>query len=190
MKPTRFIAVEGLDGTGKSTLAAALAARLGATLLHTPPREFCELRPVLDATFAPSPVATQLFYSATVVYASDRARQLLARGIPVVVDRYWLSTVVYAACRTCHVDLSAVEPVLLRPDLTVFVDADEAVRQQRLTARGMTRADRDSVDHRNELRGHYLTALAKKGFSRTVLYLDSTRSDTDTLVERVLAEVA
>ncbi len=122
-----FIVVEGLDGTGKSTLAAHLAERLGATLLRTPATELSTVRPVVDEAFAQSPVAAQLFYGATVVLASDRARTLLAQGTPVVIDRYWLSTVVYAACRDAHIDLSPVEPVLLRPDLTVFVDADVAV---------------------------------------------------------------
>jgi thymidylate kinase len=187
---TPFIVVEGLDGTGKSTLAARLAARLGATLLRTPTSEFSAVRLVVDATFAASPVAAQLFYSATVVYASDRARSLLARGTPVVIDRYWLSTVVYAACRDAHIDLSSVELVLLRPDLTVFVEADENVRRDRLAARGMTEADRDSVAQRDSLRERYLARLSGCALSGAVLRLDSTRATPDELVERVLAVVA
>lgn len=185
-----FIVVEGLDGTGKSTLAAQLAARLGAALLRTPSQEFNAVRPVVDAAFAASPVAAQLFYGATVVHASDRARALLAQGTPVVIDRYWLSTVVYAACRNAHIDLSPVEPVLLCPDLTVFVEADEDVRRERLAVRGMTAADRDSVAQRESLRVRYLAGLSGCALSGAVLRLDSTRATPDELVERVLAEVA
>ncbi len=185
-----FLVVEGLDGTGKSTLAAALAAHLGAALLRTPSNELGAVRPVVDAAFAASPVATQLFYGATVVHASDRARALLAQGTPVVIDRYWLSTLVYAACRDAHVDLGPVEPVLLRPDLTVFVDADERVRRARLAARGMTAADRDSVAQREALRARYLEGLSTCALAGRVLRIDSTRATPDELVARVLAEVA
>lgn len=185
-----FIVVEGLDGTGKSTLAAHPAQRLGATLLRTPATELSTVRPVVDAAFAQSPVAAQLFYGATVVLASDRARTLLAQGTPVVIDRYWLSTVVYAACRDAHIDLSPVEPVLLRPDLTVFVDAEEDVRRTRLAARGMTAADHDSVARQHTLRERYLTGLSGCSMSGVVLRLDSTRATPEQLVARVLAEVA
>jgi len=185
-----FIVVEGLDGTGKSTLAVRLALRLGATLLRTPATELSAVRLVVDEAFAQSPVAAQLFYGATVVLASDHARTLLAQGTPVVIDRYWLSTVVYAACRDAHIDLSPVEPILLRPDLTVFVDADEGVRRERLTERGMTAADRNSVAQRDALRERYLTGLSNGPLCGAVLYLDSTRATPDELVERVLAAVA
>jgi dTMP kinase len=186
-----FIVVEGLDGTGKSTLAAHLAERLGATLLRTPATELSTVRPVVDAAFAQSPVAAQLFYGATVVLASDRARTLLAQGTPVVIDRYWLSTVVYAACRDAHIDLSPVEPVLLRPDLTVFVDADEDVRRDAARrTRGMTAADHDSVAQRDRCAS--ATSPVCPGVrSRASCCVSTARARRPTqLVARVLAEVA
>lgn len=189
MRPS-LVVIEGLDGTGKSTLAARLAARMGATLLRTPPAELGEVRPVVDDAFARSPIAAQLFYGASVVHASDRARALLAAGTPVVIDRYWLSTVAYAQCRDAHVDLSAVEPVLLCADLTVFLEVDESARRERLQTRGMTDADRDSVRQRDALRTHYLRALDGSRVSGAVLRLDTSHITPDELVERVLAEVA
>lgn len=189
MRPS-LVVIEGLDGTGKSTLAGRLAARMGATLLRTPPAELASVRPAIDAAFARSPVAAQLFYGASVVHASDRARAILASGAPVVIDRYWLSTVAYAQCRDAHVDLSSVEPMLLRADLTVFLEVDERARRERLDARGMTAADRDSVTQRDVLRSHYLSALDASQLSGAVLRLDTSHATPEELVERVLAEVA
>lgn len=190
MSRAPFVVIEGLDGAGKSTLATRLATRLGAVMLRTPPAELGAVRPVVDAAFAQSPIAAQLFYGASVVHASDRARALLSRATPVVIDRYWLSTLVYAQCRAAQVDLSAVEPVLARPDLTVFLDVDEDARRARLTARGMTDADRDSVVQRDALRARYLAALDGCALAGRVLRLDTSRATTDALVAAVLAEVA
>lgn len=136
--PPSFVVVEGLDGVGKSTLAAALAQALGAELLATPPEELRQVRGAVDASFARSALARQLFYAATVADASDRVRALLRRGRPVVLDRYLLSTLVYAelvsGARALALDDLAAR--IAAPDATLLCVAPLAARKARLEARG------------------------------------------------------
>lgn len=185
MRPM-LIAVEGLDGTGKSRLASALATRLGADLLRTPGVELAPLRAPLDAHFAPSAVATQLFYAATVALASTHARASLGQGRSAVIDRYWLSTVVYAKARAASVDLACVAETLVAPDLTVYLYADVETRARRLSLRGRTAADVDSLRNNLRLELSYRDALSKLAPER-VLPLDTASVTTEALADRVVA---
>lgn len=184
-----FIALEGMDGTGKSTLARALAEALDARLLRTPADELAHARPDIDAALAPSAVATQLFYAATVALASDQARRLMADGRSVVMDRYWASTLAYAQCRSDQVELDGVARTLLTPDLTVYLTADDRVRARRMARRGMSVADRASLAQRAALRAAYERALlAFPG--RRLLRLDTGGRALAQLASEVLGGVA
>ncbi len=137
-----FIAVEGLDGTGKSTLAVRLAAHLGAELLRTPDAAFSEVRPVLDRTLAFSPRAHTLMYASMVQFASDQARWHAANGRHVVVDRYWSSTLAYdAVFRHSDLPFDALGDGLFRPDVTLFLEAPLSVRAGRIAGRGLASAE-------------------------------------------------
>lgn len=184
-----FIALEGMDGTGKSTLARALAEALDAKLLRTPAQALSTVRPTIDTALAPSAVATQLFYASTVALASAEADSLLAAGRSVVVDRYWASTLAYAACRERCVDLGSVARTLRSPDLTVYLSTDEGVRARRLVRRGMSLADRDSIVQRAALRGAYEVALADFP-GRRLLRLDTSDRSLARLVSEVRGVIA
>jgi thymidylate kinase len=107
-----FIVIEGLDGTGKSTTANALAKKLGGIGLNTPLDKFKDVRPKLEDI-----------------------KELTKAS--VVFDRYWLSTQVYHSWRTegIHFKLPKVEGMLLKPDLSVYLELSLEVRIKRLGGR-------------------------------------------------------
>jgi len=92
------VILEGLDGVGKSTLAklllAALERRWGApaSLIATPPQLWKEYRGHFDSQ--PERVR-RAFYAAS-NYAACANIQEAAQNGPVVVDRFWPSTIAYA----------------------------------------------------------------------------------------------
>lgn len=147
MSPAPIIVVEGLDGVGKTTLSTSLATALDAEWLTTPDEELRdpEVRRRFDAAIADSPAAKVLAYGAMVVAAGERAARIAATSRPVVIDRYWLSTCVYAAPSVQPV-LAPVERLVLPPTLTLFVTAPEAMRRARLSGRGsLTPADLETL---------------------------------------------
>jgi len=138
----RLIVLEGLDGVGKSTLARGLADALGAVFLRTPPESLQAPRPQVDLALARHPGAAQLFYAATVLAASEQATKVLARGQDVVMDRYWLTTRVYARHGGAALELREVERRLLPADVTLLLNLDEQERRRRMAERGINDNDR------------------------------------------------
>jgi thymidylate kinase len=132
-----LIVIEGLDGTGKSTIAKALASSINAKLLSTPGVEFLETRKIMDQVYENNPLARQLYYASTVVYLSERLKDLMTQGEVVVIDRYWLSTMVYHhwKCGGKPFLLKEVEDIIQKPDLTIYLNLPMIERALRINNR-------------------------------------------------------
>jgi dTMP kinase len=186
-----FVVFEGLDGTGKSTCARMVAERLCAEFLTTPSPEVRCYRDDLIRSYAGSQEAAQLFYLSTVFAASDQIRGLLRQGTTVVLDRYFLSTQAYAAFRGSRLRVDDVAALLLPATLTVFLDAPLDVRRQRLSARGQSAADRETLlneaDVRLRVEHHARAQLPVVG---RFLAIDTGRASPDEVVDQVVTELA
>lgn len=151
----RFISVEGLDGTGKTTVCAALAERLrvegvevtelrepGGTVLGE------RIRGILaDPAQSLTPRAELLLFSAARAELADTViRPALESGTWVLVDRFADSTLAYqGAGRQLGEVVTEAAIVLatggLLPDRTLLLRAPAAVRAERLAGRSAS-ADR------------------------------------------------
>ena len=138
----KFIVIEGLDATGKSTLVVKLAKSLDATLLQCPPRleapEFIDgdLRSYFDNR--PS-AQRRAYYRAANLIASEQTEIALQTG-HVVMDRYWTSTIAFAALDNDS-DLDQewqgrYPPELRKPDTVILLTVDEENRAKRMRGRG------------------------------------------------------
>ncbi len=166
----RLIALEGIDGSGKTTQARALADALGGRLTHEPGATpvGALLRGLLLSPDAPVPSAR----AEALLMAADRAEHValviepaLAAGQWVVSDRYAGSTIAYqgygrglepAALR----DLIAWATAGVAADLSVLVDVPVDVAVARLAAaRG-----RPEGPDRMERLGPSFAARVRDGF--------------------------
>ncbi len=136
-----FVVVEGLDGVGKSTTATKLAQRLGAELMSTPPPSVAPARPHLEEVYDAYPNARMLWYASTGAAVSQDVERLISAGSPVVLARYFLSTLVYAEIRGATLSLDEVSRQLLAPDLTVYLHAPLEIRATRMGGRGDNSAE-------------------------------------------------
>lgn len=141
-----FVVFEGLDGTGKTSCAKQTAKQLGAHYMTTPTLALRKHRDEIIGSFKGNQEAAQLFYLATVLAASDEAKSCLATGQSVVLDRYFLSTQVYAEFRGSVLDVDeSIGKLLLPADWTVFLEAALNVRQCRVHERGCSAADSETL---------------------------------------------
>ncbi len=148
----RLIALEGIDGCGKSTQARAVAEALGARLTHEPGATpvGARLRQLLLAPDDPPLTAR----AEALLMAADRAEHValvigpeLAAGTWVVSDRFSASTIAYQGYGrgldiTALADLVAWATDGLAADLSVLVDVPVEVAAARLAAAGGSGADR------------------------------------------------
>jgi dTMP kinase len=160
----RLIALEGIDGCGKSTQAARLAGALGALLTFEPGDTALGVsirRLMLDFDAAVSPRAEAL------LMASDRAQHVdevvgpaLSSGRWVVTDRFSGSTLAYQGWgRGLGVEL--LNPVIafatngLSPDLSILLDVPVAVARARITANAPDRLERMDADFHERVASGY-----------------------------------
>jgi dTMP kinase len=148
----RLIALEGIDGCGKSTQARALADVLAARLTFEPGATLvgARLRELLLAPDAAPPTAR----TEALLMAADRAEHVarivgpaLAAGEWVVSDRYAGSTIAYQGYGQ-GLDPSELDGLVrwatggLAADLSILVDVSVDVAADRLGAQGRRGADR------------------------------------------------
>ncbi|MFM2580460.1 dTMP kinase [Vibrio fortis] len=187
-----FIVIEGLDGSGKSTVSKHLAEKLNAKLLTTPGAGFKEVRKQLDTVFEHNPKARQLFYMATVLNVASEAQRFIDSGQNVVVDRYWLSTQVYHHWMSngqCYT-LDEVESELLAPDLTVYLDLPVDERIARINNRNYcTSEDKQTLTEQanDGLRSLYIGRCDGKPVGKWLM-VDASLS-VNSIVDNILSSV-
>ncbi len=185
----KFIAFEGLDGSGKSTLIQGTASELktkGQAVVTT--REpggtplGDEIRNLLLRTTgdAPVPRAELLLYGAARAQHVDRViRPALQEKKWVLCDRYSASSVAFqAGGRTLQREsidwLNDFATDRLRPDLWVLLDLSAEDAFRRMQGRTLDRFEREARDFHERVRAGY-RALANEE-PRNWLVLDARQS--------------
>lgn len=190
-----FVTLEGIEGAGKTTVAAALIALLESRgLAVQPTREpggtplAEQLRGLLLTRGSEhiSPVAeTLLMFAARSIHLENLIRPALARGEWVICDRYTDATRAYQGAGR-GVDADWIEHLAhevhagIEPDLTILLDLPVMVgldrARQRRVARGEAVADRfesETVEFFERVRSRYLQLAATAG--RKFVVIDATQ---------------
>ena len=188
--PPLCIVLEGLDGVGKSTAAAGLAARLGARLLQTPPPALRAFRGYFDA--AAEPGIKRGFYMVGNFLAAEAMAGALAAGAPVVCDRYFASTRAYALAKEQPLlpaagDAAYAWPAeLLRPRHMLQL----VLPEERRLARRAARMDTPETREEEQLRTDTEFALrVRDAYGRLGCTEVSAEGSEDVVVDRLLAAI-
>lgn len=187
-----FIVIEGLDGTGKSSIAKMLATTLNAELLSTPDTSLKKIRPIIDVAYENHPLARQLFYASSVVHLSAKIKQLIEEEKSVVVDRYWLSTKVYHnwKCEGQHFQLKELEHHIQIPDVTIYLKLPLTKRTARLSGRKENTCEDNLtlIKETDEKLSQAYKSFQEFSITGQWIEVDVT-NDTDNIVKEIIAKI-
>lgn len=185
-KRAPIVALEGLDGSGKSTLVTALADALRAEVVRCPPESMCDERVRADAL---GPADRRAFYWRGNEEAMRLAIDHVFAGRTVVMDRSYASTAAYATAEQGTVARPDDIPRgVARPDLVVFLELPESERRKRLGGRPGPRTPEEArLAEDAEFRSRVIAGYRTLG----CVFVDASGSVESTLaaILRVLAEL-
>lgn len=183
----RYVALEGLEGCGKSTHATRLATRLDAVVTREPggTRIGALLRAILadPASTDMAPRAEALLMAADrAQHMSEVVRPALEAGRHVVSDRSIYSTLAYQGYgrglgveELLRISTWALADRL--PDIVVYIDVPMDVLAERLKKRDLDRFEREGSDFFARVHEGF-AALREADPSRWIL-IDGTMAKDD-----------
>jgi thymidylate kinase len=175
-----FIAIEGVDASGKSTITQYLSRELRNTCIYScPPMQFLFLKPMMNE--APAEIRYQYFNVGNYAAGKEIERQLTFNH--VICTWYAHSTAAFHSVLMGK-ELEVPEGIFL-PDLIVHTDAPIDVIDQRLSER----------EHRTPYEEIEFLAKVQKEYARLFEGLDNViRVDTTTVepqqnAKRIISEL-
>ena len=203
MERGKFIALEGIDGSGKSTQIGRLIRRLRsrgvncrATREPTGRPVGALIRQALTGQTPLDPRVIAALYAADridhLVNGEDGLTALVAQGITVVTDRYYFSSYAYHSVdmdMDWVIGANSVSAGLLRPTLTVFLDAPVELAMERIR-RGRDHEELfEKEDRLQKTRALYFQAFERLKAEEAVAVVDGSGPE-DEVEERVWAAVS
>ncbi|MGI6393127.1 MAG: dTMP kinase [bacterium] len=198
-----FIAVEGIDGSGKSTTLKELEKYLlnlgHKVFLTVEPTEMESgkiIREILAKKEEDAPLTHELL---ALLFAADRLNHLreqiwpaLKRKETVVTDRYFFSSIAYQSVNVSYEWVKGINRFAMMPDLLIYIDVSIDKALMRLSAFRQTTELYETRAYLEQIKASYETVLAD--FSKFVkivrldgnLKMDEIYSDIEKKFEGVL----
>lgn len=173
--PGKFIVLEGIDGSGKSTQIKKIAAYLEAESkavvtteepTNTPIGTFIRRR--LEGEFTLDNTVFQMLYIADrLQHLEDVVLPALREGKIVLCDRYHFSTIAYGEAMGCDEHLlRAYDGKILRPDVAIYIDISPATAMRRITVRNGAHELFEKRDQLKKIHGSYVRQLTAGALQR------------------------
>jgi len=173
-----FVVLEGIDGSGKTTISKMLVDRLnglGFKAEYTFEPTDSEIVEVVRGKYSEYRDA----YVDALTFALDRLLHLKRKVIPllkagfiVVSDRYMYSSVAYQAASGAPIDwVLLVNKYALKPDVTIYLDVDPETGLRRKQFKTTRFPEFEVIEFARRVREVYLE-LVKRGL---MISINSTR---------------
>jgi dTMP kinase len=196
LKPL-FIALEGIDGSGKSTQISLLSDKL-TSLNHKVHTTFeptdSVIGKIIREIFAGKRQADQKVIAA--LFGADRLDHILSepdgllgkrqQGYTLISDRYYLSSYAYHGA---HVDMDWVMDIntqaamLLKPDLHVYIDISPEISMKRIQKNRESVEIYETLDNLKLVHEKYEEAFVKVGKSERIARINGDRPIEDIAVD-------
>lgn len=197
MKSNVFIAIEGTDGSGKSTQAKLLAEKMSAqghkvhlTFEPTNGKIGSLLRSILKGTEkADQTTIAGLFLADRLDHLlneDDGLVKKMADGYTVITDRYYFSSYAYHGV---YVDMDWVIACnemcarILKPDLNVFVDVPTDECMRRIIANRENAELYETNEILKKVRDNYVRAFSKLKDKEKIVTINGNRQIDEVATE-------
>jgi len=189
MKQNMFIALEGIDGSGKSTQTRLLAEKLAEAghKVHTTfePSDGTigsMVRSILKGNIkADNRTIAALFLADRLDHILNEANGLLkklADGYTVITDRYYFSSYAYHGTHmdmNWVIDCNSMCAQLLKPDLNIFIDVPPEISMQRINANRQNTELYETLDNLTSVRTKYFEAFELMAGKENISITDGNR---------------
>jgi dTMP kinase len=174
--------VEGIDCAGKGEVCPRLAKALNALIYKTPPEH---MRAEQDRINATANDAEHYEYFTRVVREASQEIATLAVSQSVVIDRYWMTTVVYHRVMGISATIEDMGGIVM-PDFTVYLTVSPEVQAKRMLGRGMSPGDKRMDGRQYLIRQVYEEVLATES---KAICVDTSNLTPEQIIEIVIAGI-
>ncbi len=202
MRDNLFIALEGIDGSGKSTQVKLLAKKLEetghkvyATFEPTDGMIGSMLRNILKGSIAADHrTIAGLFLADRLDHLLNETTGLVKKldeGYTVITDRYYFSSYAYHGT---HMDMDWVIAAnkmcadILRPDINIFIDVQPEVSMERISANRQSAELFETLESLKNVQAKYLEAFEKLKGEENIQKVDGNRTP-EAIADDIWAQV-
>ena len=193
MTKNLFIALEGIDGSGKSTQVKLLTEKLQAaghnvyaTFEPTDSPIGKMIRDIFSGkTEADHKVIAGLFVADRLDHLLNKKNgilKMLEDGYTVITDRYYFSSYAYHSpymSMDWVIEANALSAELLRPNLNIYIDIPAEESMQRI-AKGRTATELyETLDNLKTVRSLYMQAFEKLNTVENICIINGERAAED-----------
>lgn len=180
-----FITIEGIDGTGKSTISKMLAAKILGTTMQTPQSKLQKEREVAHQSNCR--LHLMRFYMKSIIEQQSEIENAI-KNSHIVCDRYIHSTLAYQwpEDKKIPMNLKNSYPFIRWPDITFLLHTDNIERNNRILKRERENNIHNPLDHLSEE-----ISLAEKRFftMKELIRIDTTDKSPQHICNEMLIEL-
>jgi len=202
MKKNLFIALEGIDGSGKSTQVKLLAERLkqaGHKVYTTFEPTDSPIGSVIRNIFnhrieADHRVIAGLFVADRLDHLLNKTNGILKKleeGFTVITDRYYFSSFAYQGAHVSLdwvIEANSLSAELLRPDLNIFIEISPEISMLRLNKGRSSMELYETLDNLKKVKEKYFEAIDRLRHQEQIFFIDGNQTP-EIIAEEIWNEV-